>query len=372
MSEADSGETGVRGLRVEVIEDPSRWRELARDWDALLSRSAADNVFLTSAWLQSWVECFLGADRRLFVLAFHGQGGLRALAPFCLRRRRVGPWSLRQIEFLGQPEAGSDYLDVFCEPGREQSVARALYGFLFGGARRRWDQLVLAQVPAASRFLLHFEEQLGEAGKHASVGPASFCPTVALRGESDDVAVRLSPRLRKRLRWEWRTLERHGSPEVVSCSPHERPEALGQFFALYERRWGDGAGRLHALIERFAAHGSARSRVLIELLRVNERAIAGLLNFRHRDRQLLYLLAVDREFDPRLSLGNLLIRHSLEAAAKSAVTTYDFLRGAEEYKLRWATDASRTLTLTAYQPRLSAIAGLGARSLRDLVKLAIR
>jgi hypothetical protein len=37
---------------------------------------------------------------------------LVGIAPFYLKNDKYGPFKMRQIEFLGTPEAGSDYLDV--------------------------------------------------------------------------------------------------------------------------------------------------------------------------------------------------------------------------------------------------------------------
>src|SRR5262245_50978146 len=99
-------------FRITVIDSLTGLAELAKPWNELLCESRSNSIFLTWEWIQAWTECFLKPDQHLFVLLLHKEGELIGLAPWCVRRlRHAGCW-LRQIEFLGTPEAGSDYLDV--------------------------------------------------------------------------------------------------------------------------------------------------------------------------------------------------------------------------------------------------------------------
>ena len=47
-----------------------------------------------------------------------------------------------------------------------------------------------------------------------------------------------------------------------------------------------------------------------------------------------YLSGYDPELD-KLSPGTLIIAHAVECAVREGATTFDFLRGAEEYKTSW-------------------------------------
>ena len=46
---------------------------LRDDWNALLCRSAADNIFLTWEWLHTWWEHF-GSNKNLLLLAIEDRG----------------------------------------------------------------------------------------------------------------------------------------------------------------------------------------------------------------------------------------------------------------------------------------------------------
>jgi CelD/BcsL family acetyltransferase involved in cellulose biosynthesis len=73
-------------------------------------------------------------------------------------------------------------------------------------------------------------------------------------------------------------------------------------------------------------------------MRINERIVAVFYGFAHQGTVYYYLSGFDPELD-RLSIGSLLVAHAVEEAVREEATTFDFLRGAEEYKYSWgATD----------------------------------
>jgi len=65
--------------------------------------------------------------------------------------------------------------------------------------------------------------------------------------------------------------------------------------------------------------------------RVDERIVAVFYGFAHAGTVFYYLSGYDPELE-RLSIGTLLVAHAIEQAVRDGATTFDFLRGAEEYK----------------------------------------
>jgi len=73
-------------------------------------------------------------------------------------------------------------------------------------------------------------------------------------------------------------------------------------------------------------------------MRMNERIVAVFYGFAHQGTTYYYLSGFDPALD-RLSIGSILVAHAVEEAVREGGTTFDFLRGAEEYKYSWgATD----------------------------------
>src|SRR5439155_74702 len=83
---------------------------LAESWNALLTSSSANVIFLTWEWLYAWAECFWDSDCELFVLVVSRAGELVGIAPWCIRVRSEGFGAIRQIEFLGASDVASEYL----------------------------------------------------------------------------------------------------------------------------------------------------------------------------------------------------------------------------------------------------------------------
>jgi CelD/BcsL family acetyltransferase involved in cellulose biosynthesis len=150
----------------------------------------------------------------------------------------------------------------------------------------------------------------------------------------------------------------------------EPPEALATFAAL-PQRWGGERDALRC-VTAYASRAGSASGLRIDLLRLDGRALAGLLQIQRDDTLFLYLTAVDREAFPKLSVGNLLIGLALERAGAQGIERYDFLRGAEDYKLLWSDGAERGLDFTAYRPGAALLAQLALARVREMVKIAWR
>src|SRR5438132_1272377 len=110
---------------IELIQDAQSFELLREEWEALLQASAANGLFLTWEWLATWWKHF-SVERELFVLTARASGELMAIAPFSLRRCKLGAW----VEFLRTGSVGSDYLDLTVRGGCESEVVQALGAYL--------------------------------------------------------------------------------------------------------------------------------------------------------------------------------------------------------------------------------------------------
>lgn len=377
----ERGRPGVRGapdastgaLRVVVVDSPEAWRALAPAWNALLARSAADTVFLTWEWLSTWAACFGGPDLGLFILTVYDGRELVGVAPWCIRRRGVGPLRIRKVEFLGAPEAGSDYLDVFAAPGREREVARALHDFLHGEARGRWDVLHLRDVPAGSTFLVHFLSLLQMEGRFVEMRAGSVCPVVPLPATTDEFTSTRSGRHRQRQARDWRILAAQGKVHLWRDLLAGTGEGIGCFLDLYRRTRPEPIDpRFLAFVEQATAKLAARGWVQVDCLSLDGRAIAGLLHLRYSGRLSMYLMAVDRSFSTKVSLGSVIVGRCLEQAIQDGFHVYDFLKGTEPYKFRWAASGVQCFDVLVYRRHPASLALLAACQVKAIVHALVR
>ncbi len=347
------------------------WQALSKEWNDLLRRSGSDRIFLTWEWLYPWAEVFLKEDSKLYILTVHNENTLIGIAPWCIRKIRYGGFPMRRIEFLGTPEAGSDYLDVFAKKGKEKEVARSIYRFLFEEAVSQWDCFGFLDVPSDSLFLLHFIEQMQEDGKYSEVEAGAFCPSLVLPKTREDFLARLSPNRRQQYSRHLRLLEREGAVRHDSLRREKIGPVLKDFKALYQQRW-DNADELLLFVEKVLLHSQGEDKVQLDLLNVDGKTIAGLLHLRCGESLLMYLMAVDHSFNKNISIGNILVGLSIEKAITEGYSEYNFLKGYEEYKFHWADRGDRSLGLHFYKPRWPLMIWLTLRFFKSMAKIVMR
>ena len=68
--------------------------------------------------------------------------------------------------------------------------------------------------------------------------------------------------------------------------------------------------------------------------RAGERIVAVFYGFAFGDTFYYYLSGYDPALE-KLSIGTLMVAHAVDEAVREGATTFDFLRGAEEYKYAW-------------------------------------
>jgi len=336
----------MSGLKVSVIDSMDAFKELRTAWSSLLSDSRSNTIFLTWEWLYSWAETYMNRERQLFILAIYDdKDELRGLAPWYIQNSRSSCLAAREIHFLGTPNAGSDYVDLIIKKGQEQNVTLCIYNFLLKEGSPHWDYCLLNDVPATSLFLLHFLNKTQDDGKYAEIRPASYCPIVPLRKSSEDFFAMLSPNRRQQFRRHLRLLQKKAAIEHFSCNGMYSGSDLDDFFKLYSEKNEHYDSTVYSFMTAFSSKFSETSPIQIDLLRADGRTIAGLFHIRHLDTLYMYLMAVDKEYDSGISIGNILVGMCISKAIDNGFNTYDFLKGIEPYKFHWAEAGNVSLTL---------------------------
>ena len=361
----------MKDIHVSVIDSHEDWIRLGPDWNRLLEESSSESFFLTWEWLTSWAAFHLHGARTLSILALHRHEQLIGIAPFYSERRKIGPCPLREIRLLGGPETGSDYLDVFCRSNHEYEVANTLYEFLMGEDHPGWDHLHLQDLPAESLFLLYFLNRVEAEGKFFEIERGSYCPATDLRDPAGGWPAEISPRRRKRFEQELGYLRRdHEVNHIVHGG--DEAGALEDFFSLYEEKGGWSTRHVRAVLVGLVERLEHNAPIEIDILSVGGERVAGLLHLRHRRTLMLYLMAVDKTYNRKVSLGNIIIGLSIKRAVASGYRVYDFLKGEESYKFHWANRNRTSLCLHFWKRHPVALCSALGRVLRNVGKLTLR
>jgi len=349
-----------------------QWKEQARPWNELLAQSKTNTVFLTWEWLFSWAESYLDANRALFILMVYKEDELVGIAPWCVRHFRQGGLTVKQIQFLGAPEAGSDYLDVIIKKGQEQKVTLFLYDFLLHTVPSRWDSCLLQDLPSNSLFLLHFLNKIEEDGKYAEIRSGSFCPIVTLPRKGQDLFSIYSANRRQQFRRHLKLLRNEGALQHDTFGNEGVHQALEEFCALYAEKNKTHDRTLRTFLANYRSRCNGNRTLQVDLLRSKGTLVAGMLHFKYQDTLAMYLMAVDKEFHQHISLGNVFVGLCLSKAIDDGVVLYDFLKGTEPYKFHWADGGRRSVTLSFYQNKIAPLMLVAGKFLTYTAKAVLR
>lgn len=331
------------------VQEPADLDSLESEWRELADRSR--NLFATWEWMTVWWQHF-GAGKQLLLQECRDDDGrLRVLLP--LYRSRTGP--VRLLRFLGH--GAGDWQGPIFAPGDEASAYAAWQRL--ASATSGWDLLLAEQLPAEHGW----SERLS-----ARVLRREGAPVLWFHGRSwDDYLAGRSANFRQELRRRERRLRREHDIAFRFCDDAARlDDDLTTLFRLHDARWpgiaSDALSGTRAEFHRSFAHAALeRGWLRLWSLEVDGAPAAMWYGFRFADCEWYYQAGRDAEWD-RLSVGTVLLAHTVREACESGALAYRFLRGAEPYKLRFSDEDPGLETFAISAGRRGAIAGWLARS----------
>jgi len=302
----------------EVITDLEILNALEPEWLDLCRRTPGATPFQTPMWLLPWWRAFGSND--LAVIAARNEGRLDALAPLYIIRDDESDESLGV--FLGT--GISDYLDVLGD-------AMLVMDEIAKQNCQLWD---LQQLPPTSSMLT---APLPD-GFSDNIEDQEPCPILPLPSNFDDL---VSTHFRKKLRYYRRSLEKLGEVRIETPTHETLDALLTSLFDLHAARWrrrnlpGLLADDTSQQFHRDAARRMLNAGMLrMYATRCNDKIVAVFYGFALNGAVYYYLSGYDPDLE-KLSIGTIIVAHAIEQAIHDGATTFDFLRGAEEYKYAW-------------------------------------
>jgi CelD/BcsL family acetyltransferase involved in cellulose biosynthesis len=291
---------------------------LEPQWDALWRRDPNATPFQSPHWLLPWWRAF-GSDTP-YVVTSSSNGRLDALAPLYILRDDDSGESLGM--FIGT--GITDYLDILGD-------SALLADGIMSADCQMWD---LQQIRPASSVLTMPPRD----GWSDNVEDQEPCPVLSLDDDFDGL---LSTHARKKLRYYRRCAERLGRVTYESATRDSLDTLLDALFDLHAARWrqlGQPGVLADSATQQF--HREVAPRMLdagalrMYAMRIDASIRAVFYGFAHHGVVYYYLSGYDPELE-KISIGNTIVAHAIEQAVHDGSTTFDFLRGAEEYKYAW-------------------------------------
>ncbi len=308
---------------VELAHDLAPLLDPGGDWDALLSRSTANTLFLTSGWLRAARQT-LAADGEVLVPHVWRGGRLVAAGAFHARDGVV--------EFLGT--GPGDYLDLLFDPALGEHE------------RLQLTHALLARViDAVPRFRCFRLRRLvsgeGTPERLRCLAPFHTAPLDTIRAPSMEMHAAEAALKKQSLRRKVNKLKRAGDLRTAHFTTAEaiRPR-LPELFRLHRARW-EAHSQFHdpaqvRFFERAVEELGDSGFLRLTEVRLDDALIATHLGFCHAGRFTWYKPAFDPEFS-KYSPGLVLLVRLLERALEEGAEELDFTIGREDFKLRFAT-----------------------------------
>jgi CelD/BcsL family acetyltransferase involved in cellulose biosynthesis len=340
----------VTELRIEVVDT---FDALRPDWTRLAE--VTGNVFSTVEWAETWWRHFAQGKRLAIVTGRSQDDDVAGVLPLYIARRRP----LGVLRFLGHGAA--DELGPVCTPSRRADVARLLPLAL----RELRCQLLLAEQlpgPAAWPALLDHTRVRHEAS------PVLRVPA----GGWDEFLSSRSANFREQMRRRERGL---GDAHAVSLRLTDDPSRLANdkttLFRLHRSIRPRSDFGQEAFHRDFAAVALERGWLRLWTLELDGNAAAAWYGFRFHGIETYYQAGRDPDFD-RLSVGFVLLVHTLREALNDGVSEYRFGRGQESYKYRFADCDPGVDTVLLARGAIGAAGAAGAAAARRIASLRRR
>jgi CelD/BcsL family acetyltransferase involved in cellulose biosynthesis len=337
-------------LREEIVTTEAGLDALRTEWNEACRSALPPNVFLTWEWTTQWWVHF-GRSATLHILLWRDDQGIAAIAPLQIRSVGVGPSRSRVLERIN-PEAG-DYGGAIVVR-RPDDVAAALaehVADLF--SRFRISAFMFSRLASDDPLLESWRAATGrlsgrmQTREHRLEG---ICYFTDVRNEFSLPKLAKSHKINQRLR---RIEEAHQQVEFCYHTGTDLERGLELLLEVHGQRWAERMEELQGLLsepEREAFMLDAikaldtQGWVRLLTLSADGRAVAAELDFEFGDRVFMFKGAFDPDFGA-YSPGQLLHHRVFTDGMARGITIFDFGRGDQGYKQRWA-NAERSLFTT--------------------------
>ncbi len=323
------------------------FEQLKPEWNDLLKRSPADNIFSTWEWQSSWWKAYEAGD--LWVVTVRDDAD---------RLVGIGPWFIqtlpdgeRVVRSIGCVDV-TDYVDVIADP----EYADAVYPLLaqhMKEQRGRFDRVNLCNIPEASPTLRQFSAALEAQGFAVEIELQEVCPVIQLPGDYETYLEQLDKKQRHELRRKVRKAE---SEAVINWAivdeKYDLGEELNAFLKLMAASQKQKAEFLEdpknlAFFKLVMPIIFERGWLQLSFLCINGQRAASYLNFDYNNRILVYNSGLLPDAHSALSSGIVLLVYNIQHAIELKREVFDFLRGNETYKYRMGAMDTRVFKVKA-------------------------
>lgn len=341
---------------VELINTEDRLARLRGDWERLSRSVERPNVFTSYDWFKAWYMQFAKErswSLRPNVVVLRRDGVVRGIVPLLASVTRKFGVSLSRFHFAWQSNAW-DYNDLLVGddlPGQIAAVAQYLRT-----DAQAWDYIDLRELRDNGDAVAHIEAALEESGLSYRTFPEEArCPYMPIEcawGET----MRNHSRFTRREFRKFAKRAQEGFRTRVIDDPSDEPELLERMISVEAQKHVGGElstpflGRYAEVFKSLFETLGPKGWISVVVLEREDRLVAWQLLYRCGKKLWGYMTAYDHAYAD-LSPGTILISAVIDYGFANGFEEFDFLKGEESYKLRWATDFHQSYRMVIWNRR---------------------
>ena len=329
-------------------------QSLAPAWNDLVKKGVADVPFLRFEYLQTWWNTLGGGEwdstAELAIITAYENEQLIGIAPLFRAKNRDGETALL---LLGSIEI-SDHLDLIVSPENHAEFVTGLLDWLHNSYPAEWKSLDWYNLPDCSPSLAALQLEATRAGWEYAESVYQPCPYIPLPGDFDQYLGSLDKKQRHEIRRKLRRAEESGRHVhwYIVDDPARLDSNLDAFIALMVQDPHKEAFLTPVMINqfKFSSREAFKAGYLqLAFLEVDGEKACAYLNFDYDNKIWVYNSGLDRRF-MELSVGWVLLANLLKWANENKRIEFDFLRGEEEYKLRFGGHKRHVMRVKVTKP----------------------
>jgi len=327
-------------------------------WNRVLGESNSNSPFLTMEWLTSWWKAFGQRKELLILLAYDETSDVPCgISPLMIRKSGV----FKIIEFVGT--GNSDHLD-FIIKDKDEEVVHSFFMFL-NAKQNTWDLIYIRDMLCSSKNIPHILKEAKKMGWLALMHPAASYPYLQITEDWQKFVSTKSSNFRYTLKRYEKRLKKEGPLFHVEQKGtlDFDSRVLNDIADIEKRSWkaGTPAARLQfpkvrafyfSFMKDFALNGWLNLWVGY----MGEKPVAYLINFDYGNKIWFYNSAYDERFS-RMGIGSIIHYLAIKDAFFKGKTEYDFLKGGEMFKKRWASKSRQSMHLLLMKKSIRSFLG---------------
>ncbi len=350
----ETGEKPESSLEISKVTQVHELQGVSNIWNNMLKSSNSDSIFLTHEWVTSWVSNFL-KDDKLYILFASIEDELVGIAPFYIRQEKIfAGSSLKTLRFIGDRDAGSEYLDLIIKKGFEKSTIQVFFEHIFKHCTDI-DLFSLSGIHENSPNLDFLKSYYVSVGWQVLTS-SQVCSQVHLPNNWQTYLESFKGKHRYRLKSTIKKLMTNFEVKFYEADLTNNLEKhLISLFLLHQKKWVSLGlpGSFHDINKRnfyreMAGLFNSTKYVKLYCLEIDNEIKACQFSFLYNNQ----ILSLQEGFDPdwrTKRIGNVLRALVIEKIINEGVEIYDFLGGISDHKRLWGAVENYTLNLTCYK-----------------------